>query len=162
MERQEMQIETTTELPVWPGCVSGGKYVRQLQKHLNSLRDETRHVNQELFLDDVFIVHLLAFFNSSIRSLRTFEDFSQTRQAQKHLSISKLCKSTLSDFHQMVDPERLRPILNALRTKVTEKRRRSAKHLNDSDNELCALLSKTVAVDGTFLPAVAEDADLSR
>ena len=155
MKLQDMESTVENELPVWPECVSGGKYVAQLQKHLNALRDESPHGNQELFLDDVFIVHLLAFFNSSIRSLRTFEDFSQTRQAQKHLSIRKLCKSTLSDFHSLVDPERLRPILDALRKKVEAKKQRDKGNVKQGD-ELSQLLSNTVAVDGTFLPALAE------
>jgi hypothetical protein len=80
------------------------------------------HGNRELFLDDVFLCYLLAFFNPSLRRLRTIEDFSQTRQAQRHLSIPRLCKSTLSDFHRLVDPDRLRPILAALREAVTQKR----------------------------------------
>jgi len=60
----------------------GAKYVRLLEKQLRSLRDENLHGNRELFLDDVFVVYLLAFFNPVVRSLRTVEDLSQTRQAQ--------------------------------------------------------------------------------
>jgi hypothetical protein len=59
-----------------------------------------------LFLDDVVIAHLLAFFDPTLRSLRTIEDFSQTQQAQRHLSVRRLCKSTLSDFHRVADPTR--------------------------------------------------------
>jgi hypothetical protein len=66
----------------WPEHVMGAKYVRLLEKQLRSLRDENLHGNRELFLDDVFVVYLLAFFNPVVRSLRTVEDLSQTRQAQ--------------------------------------------------------------------------------
>lgn len=143
-----------TQEAVWPHQVAGGKYVRLLDKFLKQLRDETGHGNRKVFLDDVFVAHLLAFFNPSIRSLRTLEDFSQTRQAQRHLSIRKLCKSTLSDFHRIADPTRLEPIIQSLRKKLDSKELDSK--TNQKTGELSQLLSKTVAVDGTFLPAVAE------
>src|ERR1035437_3911749 len=75
------------QLPVWPEPVRGGKHVRTLEHLIHDLRDADPHGNRALFLDDVFIASLLAFYNPSLRSLRTIEDFSQTRQAQKHLSI---------------------------------------------------------------------------
>lgn len=140
------------ELPVWPEQVLGGKYVRVLEKFLRELRDETTHGNRQLYLDDVFVTYLLAFFNSTIRSLRTIEDFSQTVQAQKHLSIRKICKSTLSDFNQLAEPERLEPIIKALRNKLARKTKRTP------DNDLMQLLERTIAVDGTFLPAAAQTA----
>ena len=87
----------------------GGKYVRLLERFLRELRSEEAHGNRKLFLDDVFVAYLLAFFNPAIRSLRTIEDFSQTVQAQKHVRVPKICRSTLSDFNRLVDPERLAP-----------------------------------------------------
>ncbi len=144
-----MDLNGKSEETVWPHQVSGGKYVRLLDRFLKQLREETGHGNRKVFLDDVFVVHLLAFFNPSIRSLRTLEDFSQTRQAQRHLSIRKLCKSTLSDFHRIADPTRLEPIIQSLRKKLDIKTDQNAQGLSQ-------MLSKTVAVDGTFIPAVAE------
>ncbi len=144
--------ETPAELPVWPERVIGGKYVRLLEKELQSLRAEDAHGNRKLFLDDVFVVHLLAFFNPTVNSLRTVEDFSQTVQVQKHLSIRKICKSTFSDFNQLVDPQRLEPILQALRGQL---RRKQVIRLHEQC-DLPQLLERTIAVDGTFLPAVAE------
>lgn len=136
----------------WPEKIVGAKYVRLLQKHLQTMRDETSHGNRRLFLDDVFVVYLLAFFNPTIRSLRTLEDLSQTRQAQKHLSVQRVCKSTLSDFNRTVDPERLVPILQALRQHL------SVEQLGriGPERDLNELLKHTVAVDGTFLHAVAD------
>src|SRR5688572_29287419 len=104
--------EAGEDAPLWPETVMGGKYVRLLEKQLQELRaQEAAHGNRALFLDDVFVAYLLAFFNPTIRSLRTIEDFSQTRQAQKHLSITKVCRSTLSDFNRLADPARLQPVL---------------------------------------------------
>jgi hypothetical protein len=99
----------------WPEQVMGAKYVRLLEKQLRDLQadNSAEHGNRKLFLDDVFIVYLLTYFNPTLRSLRTIEDFSKTQQAQKHLSVRQICKSTLSDFNQLVDPERLVPIVQA-------------------------------------------------
>lgn len=129
----------------------GGKLVRLLEKQLQELRELDAHGNRELYLDDVFVAYLLAFFNPTIRSLRTLEDFSQTRQAQKHLSIAKICRSTLSDFNRLADPERLQPLLQALRAQVNRKGVQT-----DQRDQLAKLLRQTIAVDGTFLPAVSE------
>ncbi|VAX36067.1 hypothetical protein MNBD_PLANCTO02-1661 [hydrothermal vent metagenome] len=88
---------TKDELPICPHQVQGGKFVKILQRFMKNLRDEdikSSNGNQKLFLDDVIISYLLTFFNASIKSLRTIEDFSQTKQGQKHLSIRKICKST--------------------------------------------------------------------
>ncbi len=141
-----------TELPEWPERVIGGKYVRLLERQLNQLRHEPAHGNRTLHLDDVFVTHLLAFFNPTVRSLRTIEDFSQTRQVQKHVSLRKLCRSTLSDFHRLVDPERLQPILAALRGQLSQK----AVIQPGAESDLATLLKQTIAVDGTFLPAAAD------
>lgn len=146
-------VEPAETLKVWPEKLFGAKYIRLLEKQLRTLqKEEDAHGNRKLFLGDVFIVYLLAFFNPTIRSLRTIEDLSQTRQAQKHLTTGKICKSTLSDFNKLVEPERLAPILEALRAQLSEQQEGPSR----SEYDLCELLKKTVAVDGTFLHAVAE------
>jgi hypothetical protein len=76
------------QLPLWPEQVIGGKHIRGLERLVQDLRDSDAHGNRDLFLEDVFIASLLEFFNPSLRSLRTIEDFSQTQQAQKHLSFT--------------------------------------------------------------------------
>lgn len=135
----------------WPETVVGGKYVRLLERHVQALRDETPHGNRQLFLDDVFILSLLAFHNPTLRSLRTREDFSQTRQAQKHLSLRKVCRSTLADFLALSDPTRLQPLLDHLRGELARKQ-----VLRSDTTDLHTLLKRTIAVDGTFLPALAD------
>jgi hypothetical protein len=77
----------TEPAKVWPEKLIGAKYVRLLEKQLRNLPGEGAHGNRTLFLDDVFVVYLLAFFNPTIRSLWTIEDLRQTLQAQKHLSV---------------------------------------------------------------------------
>jgi hypothetical protein len=134
----------------WPDTVVGGKYLRRLERLVGQLRESHPHGNRDLFLDDVFIAYLLVFFNPSIRTLRTIEDFSQTQQAQRHLSIRKLSKSTLSDFNKLADPSRLQPILDHLRREVLKPQ---FTHRPDS---LKDLHRKVLAVDGTFLKVAAD------
>lgn len=136
----------------WPVRVLGGKYMRLLEKQLRQLRGEEAHGNRRLFLDDVFVAYLLAFFNPAVRSLRTVEDFSQTVQAQKHLSLGKICKSTLADFNRLADPERLVSILAALRKQLNQR----AINPFSTDSSLEQLVEHAVAVDGSYFPAVAE------
>jgi len=105
----------------WPEPITGGKYVRMLEKHVRMSREDRAHGNRPLFLDDVVIAHLLAFFNPTLRSLRTIEDFSQTRQAQRHISVRRLCKSTLSDFHRVAEPALLKPLVERLQAAAAAK-----------------------------------------
>jgi hypothetical protein len=143
--------KSLADLPLWPETVQRGALVKTLQKHVEGLRAEDEHGNRKLFLDDVFIAHLLCFFNPTIRTLRTIEDFSQTRQAQKHLSVPKISRSTLSDFQRIADPERLGPIIETLRSELARKCTQGR-----LPSDLQALHKQILAVDGTFLPAAAE------
>jgi hypothetical protein len=136
-------------LPIWPETVQGGALVAQLQRYVGQLRSE-EHGNRELFLDDVFVAYVLAFFNPTIRSLRTIDDFSQTQQAQRHLSIRRICKSTLSDFNKLAEPERLRPIIDALRSSLSRKTGPQA------PGDVQGFLKQILAVDGTFFSAAAD------
>jgi hypothetical protein len=150
--RPALDGPTLAELPLWPETVQRGSLVEMLRRHVEALRAAApSHGNRQLFLDDVFIAYLLAFFNPSIRTLRTLEDFSQTQQAQKHLSIQKICRSTLADFQKIADPKRLEPIVEALRSQLV---RKSAG--GRLPNDLQALHKQILAVDGTFLPAAAD------
>lgn len=142
-----------------PERIIGVKYVRMLEKELEPLRQQTAaHGNVSLFLDDVFLMYLLAFFNPTIRSLRTIEDLSQTSQVQEHLNVRKVCKSTLSDFNKLVDSTRLLPIITALRTQLPPSGKSGPRPTLEPgiDRNLHSLLEKTIAVDGTFLHAVAD------
>jgi hypothetical protein len=138
-------------LPDWHEPVQRGSLIEMLHRHVEGLREECEHGNRKLFLDDVFVAYLLAFFNPSIRSLRTIEDFSQTKQAQKHLSAPKICRSTLSDFQKIADPDRLAPIVLSLRSELA--RKCSGGRI---PHDLTVLQKTILAVDGTFFSAAAD------
>lgn len=134
--------------PRWPEPVLGGKYVRHLDALTRALRPADAHGNRALHLDDVLACYLLAFFNPAIRSLRTVEDFSRTRQAGRHLGVDRIPRSTLSDFQRLADPRLLEPIVALLR--------REAGRRDRPGGGLPAELGRVLAVDGSFF-AVAAD-----
>lgn len=150
VERMTKHPTESVTRPQWPEPLVGGKYLRLLERHLQALRTTPTHGNRQVFQEDVLIAHLLAFFNPTLRSLRTLEDFSQTRQAQRHLSVRKLCKSTLADFHRMADPTVLEPVVKQLHAVAG---RRGARLRQPSFPET---LRQVLAVDGSFF-AVAAD-----
>jgi hypothetical protein len=99
--------------------VSGGKYLRMRERYGQGVRTVDPQGNRQLFYEDVLIAHLLAFFNPTLRSLRTVADFSQTRQAQRPLSVRKRCKSPLADFPRVADPLLREPLVARLRARAT-------------------------------------------
>lgn len=138
------------ERPRWPEPVIGGKYVHHLEDLIRKLRPADAHGNRVLHHDDVLVCSLLAFFNPAIRSLRTIEDFSQTQQARRYLSVDRIPRSTLSDFHHVVDPDALRPIVAMLQQQV---RSRGGDH---GKSDLPELLGQVLAVDGSFFSIAAD------
>ena len=151
MRTKDEGKERANSLPDWPEPVVGGKFVRMLEREVRNLRDEgAAHGNRQLFLDDVVIAHLLAFYNPTLRSLRTIEDFSQTRQAQRHLSVRRLCKSTLSEFHRFADATRLKPIVEHLQGAL------AAAYPRVNPTDLPHTLGQILAVDGSFFSVAAD------
>jgi transposase len=125
-----------------PAALIGAGYLDLLQRHLRRLRKADRHPNRLLHYDDLFAAYLLAFFNPTLRSLRTIEDFSTTPQMQEHLSIDRLCRSTLSDANAVMDANLLLPLIADLRARMPA--------LGKADAKLEQLLKDVIIVDGSF------------
>jgi len=139
----------TDQRPEWPEMLFGSKSVRGLLPLLEQLPPLSDHPNRGLQTRDVFVAHLLAFFNPTLRSLRALEDFSQTRQARRYLAVERLPKSTLADFHRLVDPAVLEPILDHLLRETARRGLAAPADLPDS-------VRQVLAVDGTFLALAAD------
>jgi hypothetical protein len=135
--------------PEWPETLFASKSVRGLVPLLEQLPPLSDHPNRDLQTRDVFIAHLLAFFNPALRSLRSIEDFSQTRQARRYLTVERLPKSTLADFHRLVDPSVLGPIVDHLLRETARRGLSAPADLPDS-------IRQVLAVDGTFLALAAD------
>jgi hypothetical protein len=124
--------------------------VRQLDRFVHDLRRRERedaHGNRRLFLSDLFVAQLLAFYHPTVRSLRTLDAFSTAPAIQEVLQVQRLPRSTVSDANRVVDSGLLQPLLGDLMRRV------DGRKLPD---ELNTLVKRLVAVDGTFLRIVGE------
>lgn len=128
--------------------LSGRKQLALLLRHRKRLRQAYHHGNRTLFMDSVLTAHLLAFFNPILRSLRTIEDFSLTEEAQEELDIEKVCRSTLSDAHRVMDSDLLEPLIEDLRQRLPG--------LPQADGKLSQLLRRLRLVDGSFFAVSAD------
>lgn len=128
----------------------GKRQVRQLEHFVHQLRQRERqdaHGNRRLFLSDLFVTQLLAFYHPTVRSLRMLDALSSTSTAQEILHVERLPRSTVSDANKVVDPSLLQPLLEDLARRV------DYRQLPDG---LDVLIKRLVAVDGTFLRIVAD------
>ena len=126
----------------------GGKYVRFLDQHLHRLRKTYDHGNRTLFYDQLASTYLLAFFNPTLRSLRTIEDISATPEFTQWLNRGRVPRSTMSDANALMDPRLLEPIIAQLRQQIPA--------LSKQDRPLWRLLQDVVLVDGSFFAAAAD------
>lgn len=108
---------------------------------LRALREEPAHGNRTLFYDQLVVAHLLAFFNTSVKGLRTIEDVFESRTVQRNLKMPRVPKSTLSDAHRVFDPELLKPVIQRLKNKMPA---------TIHDPKLAEVVEDLIAVDGTF------------
>jgi len=131
-----------------PEALIGSDYLALLDKHLRKLRKAYAHPNRRLHYDDLLTAYLLAFFNPILRSLRTLEDASTSQRMQDHLSIERLCRSTLSDANGILDSKLLLPLVEDLRARLP--------NLAKSDNKLEQLLRHAILVDGSFFRTVSD------
>jgi hypothetical protein len=123
--------------------LAGAEHAALLQKHLRRLRQAYGHGNRTLFYDELVTAYLLAFFNPTLRSLRTIEDFS----SDAHRHPRRLCRSTMSDANSLMDARLLEPIIAQLRSRLPDLRRR--------DGQLARLLGQVQLVDGSLFASAA-------
>lgn len=118
-----------------------------LQGYLHRLRSAYTHPNRVLHFDDVVTIHILAFFNPVLRSLRCIEDASQLPGINQHLSVDAVCKSTLSDANGLFNFQLLDDLMAGLRRRLP--------NLHQIDGNLQRLLGKTEIIDGSFFRTAA-------
>lgn len=120
----------------------GAKNLRGISVQLAGLRAAYVHPNRVLHYDDLVVALLFCFYNPTARSLRTIEGLSQSPQIMKHLSVDKICRSTFSDGMACFDPALLLPMIADLQAQIPDLRRK--------DNELCDIVRKILAADGSY------------
>ena len=130
----------------------GARQLAPLQKVLDALHGRPAHGNTRVFGDHVLVLHLLAFFNPVVRSLRMMEDLSQTPAAAGLLGdVGRVPKSTLSDAHGRVDPASLLPVLGELMAALPQGVGRQ-----QLDGDLADVQRRVLACDATYFQTVAD------
>ena len=137
-------VSNPVSLPDALANLAGAKHAKVLQAHLRHLRDAYGHGNRTLFFDELVTAYLLAFFDPTLRSLRSIEDVT----SDQHLHPRRLCRSTMSDAHALMDARLLEPIIRRLQAQVRDLRR--------TDGQLDRLLRDVQLVDGSFFAAAAD------
>lgn len=121
--------------------IVGRRFIRLIEDQLRHLHAQPAHGNREVFLDQVVVAHLLAFFNPNLRGLRGIEDVFGDKRVRKFLEVPRLPKSTMSDAQRVFDPGLLLPILQSLRERA---------NIQPHDTRLDQVTRKILAVDGSF------------
>jgi hypothetical protein len=135
--------------PKIPEHLTGGRYLAQLQRTIAVLAAQHSHGNLKVSDAHVLALHLLAFFNPVVRSLRMMDDLSQTPVAQRYLgNLSRVAKSTLSDAHGRVDPSVLLPVLRELMSSLPAG--------TELDGDLAGLRQQIPACDATYFQTIAD------
>lgn len=114
-------------------------------EHLARLRALPAHGNRTLHADQLFLGLLLAFFDPTVRSLRTIEDKADFGG---RLDLPRLARSTTADALATFDPSCLKPVVDDLRERVP--------HLAHADADLAGITRQIVAADGTYLNTLAD------
>lgn len=130
-----------------PVLHAGRRLLRPIEDLLRDLHRSPAHGNRTLFYDHVVVAHLLAFFNSSVESLRRIEDVFESRTIRRRLGLPRVPKSTLAEAQAVFEPQRLLPLVETLQARI----RRSVVH----DPKLADLARDLIAVDGTFFTVAA-------
>jgi transposase len=132
-----------------PKQMMGARQLVPLQRMLDNLHATQVHVNLRVADQHVLVLHLLAFFNPIVRSLRLMEDLSQTPMAVKLLGqLGRVPKSTLSDAHTRVDPGVLLAVLGELMASLPQNLR--------LDADLAEIQQQILAGDSTYFQTIGD------
>ena len=116
-----------------------------MRRHLRRLSQIDAHGNRKLHVDQLFLGLLLAFYDPLARSLRLIEDAGDF---DGRLDLPRLARSTTADALAVFDPQCLQPIIDDLRDHVP--------HLRHQDPDLCEIMRRIIAADGTYLNTLSD------
>lgn len=143
MARPKSRLEPASKVEA-ERVLAGGRHVRLLQEHLDRLHAVPVHGNRVVGLDHLVVAHLLAFFNPTLRGLRSIEDLFSIPAVRKRLGTPRLPKSSVSDAQRVLDPALLLPLIESLRKRVG---------IQPHDARLDTLTRRLLAADSTFFGA---------
>lgn len=106
------------------------------------------HGNERLHLRGVVGLLLAGAFEPAVRSLRTLDDLSLLPAVRKLTGVERAARSTLSDALAKFEPERLRPLIQAIQAQLPQ--------LGRLDPETAHLTRRIVAADGSWFNLAGE------
>jgi hypothetical protein len=122
-----------------------------LREHLARLRRVGDHPNRVLHYDQLLAAHLLGFYDSVVRSLRTLEARSTAGDQMRHaLDDLRLARSTISDAMSQLPAAALVPLMRELLKRLPE----NCSHPQLQD--LLTLKKRIVAIDGSYFRVPAD------
>lgn len=140
MTRTERTTDPSPRKP--PGSLAAIVAFEALEPHLRRLHEVRDHGNRRLHMDQMLIAYLLAFFNATLRSLRTIELLAHDDRFAHHFEGSTLKRSAFSDAGKTFDAKLLGPLVQQLYKRAPDLRR--------SDPKLRHLIEKLRIFDGSM------------
>jgi hypothetical protein len=133
------------------GQLSGAAAAGVVQDHLQRLRTLSHHPNRVLHYDQLLAAHLLGFYDSAVRSLRTLDARTVADTSmQQSLDHLRLARSTISDAMNQLPASALLPLLSQLLERLPA---------NCSDpqlHDLMTLKKRICAIDGSYFRVPAD------
>jgi len=128
-----------------------GSCAAVLQDHLARLRGVGDHPNRVLHYDQLLVAHLLGFYDSVVRSLRTLDARSVASEAMKTaMDDLRLARSTISDAMGELPAAALLPLMAELLKRLPA----NCSHPEVAD--LIALKKRICAIDGSYFRVPAD------
>src|ERR1039457_442193 len=144
--RQDANTAVARVPPELAGACAG-----MLREHLARLRGVGAHPNRLLHYDQLLAAHLLGFYDSTVRSLRTLDARSVASCAMNNaLDDLRLPRSTLSDAMNELPAAALLPLLEQLLKRLPA-------HCSHPDlQDLLTLKKRICAIDGSYFRVPAD------
>jgi hypothetical protein len=109
---------------------------------------EPSHGNEQLHFRGMIGTLLAAAFEPAVRSLRTIDELSLREEVKAVSGMDRVARSTLSDAMARFDPQRLRPMVEALRRQLPQ--------LDRFDGQTAGVVRRIVAADGSWFNLAGE------
>lgn len=122
-----------------------------LREHLQRLRNIGNHHNRVLHYDQLLAAHLIGFYDSVVRSLRTLDASTVASHAMKQaLDDLRLARSTISDAMAELPADALLPLLRELLKRLPD-------DCSRPDLQDLVILKKRIhAIDGSYFRVPAD------
>jgi len=126
-------------------ALRGFKYFKVLSPILQRLHPEKDHHNRKLYFDQYIALFLFYFFNPIVTGLRSIQQVSELKKAQKVLGVKRTSLGSLSEASSVFDSQLIAPVIQQLAKQAIPL---------ETDSKLKNIEQMLVAVDGTLLHAL--------